>query len=93
MSGAYVCGESTILIDAGMPGHFKAIWQNMEANGRPLAVILTHQDVDQVSEMLSDAGHRLKFKLKTDISRRTEEAAVSLLNENKVYDTLENRQF
>lgn len=52
-----------------------------------MAVILTHQDVDQVSEMLSDAGHRLKFKLKTDISRRTEEAAVSLLNENKVYDT------
>ncbi|MCY8058364.1 hypothetical protein MOB42_06235 [Bacillus spizizenii] len=45
MSGAYVCGESTILIDAGMPGHFKAIRQNMEANGRPLAVILTHQDV------------------------------------------------
>ncbi len=38
MSGAYVCGESTILInDAGMPGYFKVISYNMEADGCLLA--------------------------------------------------------
>ncbi|CUB30040.1 hypothetical protein BN2127_JRS1_09202 [Bacillus cereus] len=33
MSGAYVCGESTILIDAGMPGvlkRFGRTWKQTE---------------------------------------------------------------
>ncbi|MCY9063361.1 hypothetical protein MOE67_14275 [Bacillus inaquosorum] len=58
-------GKSTILIDAGMLRHFKAIRQGMEEYGGPFetlkAVILTHHDVDQVPEMLSDAGHEIKI--------------------------------
>ncbi|WP_142397313.1 MBL fold metallo-hydrolase [Bacillus sp. SN1] len=60
-----IWGKSTILIDAGMPRHFKAIRQGMEEYGGPFetlkAVILTHHDVDQVPKMFIDAGHEIKI--------------------------------
>lgn len=60
-----IWGKSTILIDAGMPRHFKAIRQGMEEYGDLFetlkAVISTHHDVDQVPKMLSDAGHEIKI--------------------------------
>ncbi|MEC2062992.1 MBL fold metallo-hydrolase [Bacillus inaquosorum] len=60
-----IWGKSTILIDAGMPRHFKAIRQGMEEYGDLFetlkAVISTHHEVDQVPEMLSNAGHEIKI--------------------------------
>ncbi|MFB0635015.1 hypothetical protein ACEPP6_06905 [Bacillus rugosus] len=59
----------------------------MEAKGCPFetlkAVILTHQGVDQVSEMLVMPDMRSKFTLKTDMNWSTEEDAAFLPNESK----------